>query len=61
MSHTLINVAVGALVGGALGGLLGSTRSCEDGGCPLTATPGRGAVYGAVMGILLALSFSSGG
>ena len=43
-------------VGGIGGFLLGSTRSCEDGGCPLTATPLRGSVYGACLAALFGLS-----
>ncbi len=50
---------LGVVVGGGLGALLGSTRSCESGACPLTATPLRGMIYGAVMGLLMALVFSS--
>ncbi len=53
VTKLLIGVAIGAI----LGGMLGSTRSCETGGCPLTATPLRGAIYGGFMGLMFALSF----
>ncbi len=56
----IIHVLIGAAIGGVLGGLMGSTRSCGDGGCPLTANPRRGAIYGAIMGTLFALSISAG-
>ena len=52
---------IGIVIGGAIGGLLGATRSCETGGCPLTANPYRGALYGAFMGALLVLSFGQAG
>ncbi|MCP4646060.1 MAG: thioredoxin family protein, partial [bacterium] len=51
--QTVTFIAVGAVAGG----LLGSTRSCPDGGCPLTATPKRGALWGGTLGLLMALSF----
>ena len=42
-----------SLVGGAgLGALLGRFGSCASGACPLTANWRRGAVYGAVLGLL---------
>lgn len=50
----LVPVAVGA----ALGALLGYFGQCSNGTCPLTSTWWRGALYGAVMGLLLALSSS---
>jgi hypothetical protein len=50
------------LLAGILGGaLLGHTRSCETGGCPLTATPWRGAIYGGVIGLLVALAWAGEG
>lgn len=55
LSTLIITVAAG-IAGGAL---LGSTRSCHDGGCPLTATPWRGAIYGGVMGLAMGLLLSS--
>ena len=42
----------GLAVGAAVGGVIGSLRTCEDGGCPLTANPRRGALYGAFIGLL---------
>ena len=42
-------------MGVLLGALLGSTRSCTDGGCPLTANPKRGALYGGFLGLMVAL------
>lgn len=52
----MIKLLVIVLVGAGAGALLGSTRSCESGGCPLTATPLRGALYGAVLASLVGLA-----
>lgn len=55
MIKILFIIAAGA----AGGALLGSTRSCETGGCPLTATPTRGAIYGACLAALVGFAFFS--
>jgi hypothetical protein len=52
-------IIIGVLIGAGLGALLGSTRSCESGACPLTATPWRGALYGAFIGLLFGLSMGT--
>jgi thioredoxin 1 len=44
-------------IGAGVGALLGSSRSCESGGCPLTATPLRGALYGALLAGLIGVAF----
>jgi hypothetical protein len=51
-------IILGLAIGAGLGALLGSTRSCETGGCPLTANPWRGAAYGAFVGLLFGLSMA---
>lgn len=43
------------LVGAALGAGLGYYGQCSSGTCPLTSTWWRGALYGAFMGLMLAL------
>lgn len=53
-----VKLLIGILIGGAIGALMGHFGKCSSGTCPLTATPLRGAVYGAVLGALFA--FSSG-
>jgi thioredoxin 1 len=40
------------LIGGGVGGLLGYLGRCSSGMCPLTANPWRGAMIGAVLGLL---------
>lgn len=52
----LLRLLIGISVGTVLGSLLGYFGKCTSGTCPLTSTPWRGAIYGAVMGALLALS-----
>jgi len=52
----IARILLGAAIGIAFGALLGSTRSCADGGCPLTANWKRGAVWGGALGILFAMS-----
>jgi thioredoxin 1 len=55
----IIRLLLGVLIGGAIGALLGYLGKCSSGSCPLTANPLRGAIYGAVVGILLASIFSA--
>ena len=54
----IARIFLGVLIGGAIGGVLGYFGKCSSGTCPLTANPYRGAIYGAVMGALLASAFS---
>ena len=49
---------MGMLIGAGIGALLGYFGECSSGTCPLTANPYRGALYGAVMGVVFALAFS---
>jgi hypothetical protein len=53
-----LSYLVPVAIGGVLGALLGYFGQCSNGTCPLTSTWWRGALYGAVMGLLLALSSS---
>ncbi|MBN2376751.1 MAG: hypothetical protein JXD22_10130 [Sedimentisphaerales bacterium] len=53
-----IKILIFIVVGAAAGALLGYFGQCSSGSCPLTANPFRGAIYGAVMGALLAFSFT---
>lgn len=52
----LKRLALGLLVGGALGYLYHLLVGCRTGACPLTATPLRAGLYGAVMGLVWALA-----
>ncbi|MBP1626973.1 MAG: trxA [Holophagaceae bacterium] len=55
----LKRVAIGVLLGGAIGFAYQKLVGCRTGTCPLTATPLRAITYGAVMGLLFALSACS--
>ena len=55
----IIKAILGILIGAGIGAVIGHFGKCSSGGCPLTANPFRGAIYGGVMGALFALS--SGG
>lgn len=52
-------LAIKLLVGAALGAALGYFGQCNSGTCPLTANWKRGAIYGAVLGLMF--HFASGG
>jgi thioredoxin 1 len=54
----ITRIFLGVVIGGLIGALLGYFGKCSSGTCPLTANPYRGAIYGAVMGVLLASAFS---
>ena len=51
-------MAFESAVGGALGAVMGYYGKCASGTCPLTATPIRGAIYGAVLGALFSLTMA---
>lgn len=54
----MIRLLTITLLGAGIGALLGSTRSCRTGGCPLTSTPLRGAIYGAVLAGFIGLAMT---
>lgn len=56
MSTSVVRFLLLILGGAVLGALLGYFGQCTSGTCPLTSTWWRGALYGAGMGLLLALS-----
>ena len=49
------------LAGSLIGGLFGYFNQCSTGTCPLTATWWRGAIYGGIVGFLIATSFGGTG
>jgi len=55
----IAKLLLGVLIGGIIGAGLGYFGKCSSGTCPLTANPYRGAIYGAVVGALLASVFST--
>ncbi len=48
---------IAAIIGGVIGGLLGRLRKCASGACPLTSTPLGGAIFGAIIGVLVVSAF----
>ncbi len=52
MTAYLIPIAIGA----ALGSAMGYYGQCSSGTCPLTSTWWRGAIYGAVLGLMFGMS-----
>ena len=44
------------LIGGGIGAAMGYFGQCSSGACPLTSTWWRGALYGAILGGLIAFS-----
>ena len=56
MNHPVLRFAAIVLAGALLGGLLGYFGQCTSGTCPLTSTWWRGALYGGVLGLLMALN-----
>ena len=54
----ITKILLGALIGVAIGAVAGYFGRCSSGACPLTANPLRGAIYGAIMGTLLASALS---
>jgi Family of unknown function (DUF6132) len=53
----IMSIFIPVLVGAGLGALMGYYGQCSSGTCPLTSTWWRGAIYGAVLGLV----FSQGG
>jgi len=49
------------IIGGGVlfGGILGYFGKCSTGACPLTANPLRGAIYGGLIGLVMALMLNS--
>ena len=53
----LLKIVIGLAIGGGAGALMGYYGKCTSGTCPLTSTPWRGAMYGAAIGLMMALSY----
>lgn len=52
MLQAVLSIGIGA----GLGAALGYFGQCTSGACPLTSTWWRGAIYGAIMGLVFYLS-----
>ena len=53
---TWLRFVLPVLIGAALGAAMGYWGQCTSGTCPLISTWWRGALYGSVMGLLIATS-----
>lgn len=56
MHHPVLRFILPILIGAAIGAAVGWFGQCSSGTCPLTATWWRGALYGATLGLFVALS-----
>jgi thioredoxin 1 len=56
----MLSLAGSLLIGGGLGAALGYFGKCSSGTCPLTSTWWRGAIYGAVLGLVFYFLSGSG-
>ena len=52
----MLRLTLSLLLGAGAGALLGYFGRCSSGGCPLTSTWWRGAIYGGVLGFLYYVS-----
>jgi hypothetical protein len=52
----IVRVTIALVVGAGIGAVIGHFGSCASGTCPLTANPYRGAIFGAILAVLAALS-----
>ncbi|MEW6481474.1 MAG: DUF6132 family protein [bacterium] len=48
-------IILAAIIGAGIGGIIGYFGKCSSGTCPLTSNPFSGAIYGAIMGAIIAL------
>jgi hypothetical protein len=52
----IIKAIIGIVVGGIVGGIMGYVGKCSHGACPLMGHPFTGAIFGAILGLIIALS-----
>jgi hypothetical protein len=55
MTHSIFKLALGVLIGASLGYAYYKFVGCSTGSCPLTSNPLITTLYGAFMGLVLAL------
>ena len=56
----ILAIVIGVAAGAVIGGVTGYFGRCASGTCPLTSSPYSGALFGAVVGGLIASVFRSG-
>jgi len=50
----ILAIAIGVVTGAVIGGVIGYFGLCATGTCPLTGNPYSAAIFGAVMGGMIA-------
>lgn len=56
MLSTIVKLVAGAMIGGALGFIYYKVIGCPTGACPITKNPFTSTIYGALLGIMVAVS-----
>ncbi len=56
MANPSVKFVLTVLAGATLGAALGYFGQCTSGTCPLTSTWWRGALYGGVLGLMIAVN-----
>jgi len=51
----ILKIVIGVAIGSVLGAVSGYLFSCAGGACPLAGSPWRGAITGAVLGLIFTL------
>lgn len=51
----ILRVVLGLCIGGGIGAAIGYFGKCASGTCPLTSNPYSGAIFGAIIGLVIAL------
>jgi hypothetical protein len=49
----MLKVILGVVIGASIGAAIGYFGKCASGTCPLTSNPYMGAVFGAIIGLLI--------
>ena len=60
MNASLLRFGLTVLGAAAIGALMGYFGQCTSGTCPFTSTWWRGALYGAVLGLIAAIGHRTG-
>lgn len=53
-----MRLVIGAALGAVLGAIVGYFGKCSTGTCPLTSSPWSGAIFGALIGVMMAQSIT---
>lgn len=51
-----LKIAAGVIIGGLMGFFYYKLVGCSSGSCPITSSPYRSTIYGAVMGLMIGSS-----